>query len=365
MQLSKSFIAELEESLNRGTSVQRANILRRVTDLFVQQAASYSADHIGLFDDVMGHLIRKIERVAMIELSDRLASIPNAPNNVIRQLSRDNDIEIAGPILEQSPVPSDDDLIEIARTKSQAHLAAIAGRKHINEPVTDVLVDRGDADVTHKVTSNSGARFSHHGFARMIRKAEHDANLAAAVAARRDVPPQLFDELVLRAAETVRQRLLAEAGPEMRERITQTLSSIARRVARSDAPRGGGRGGSVFAHDHRRLRANLVEFARAGLAPEVTATFAALCEIPTATVRHLVDQGIDEAIIILGKASGLGWPEIKDVLLATMPRKVGEPEGEKELFEEFVTLSTVNAQRVMRFLRTNKAATRDDIRSRL
>ena len=332
----------------------------------MQQAETYAPDHVGLFDDVIGHLIRKIERVALIELSDRLAPVPNAPSNVIRQLSRDNDIEIAGPILEHSPVPTDDDLVEIAKTKSQAHLAAIAGRQHINEPVTDVLVDRGDADVTHKVTSNKGARFSHHGFARMIRKAEHDANLASAIAARRDVPPQLFDELVLRAAETVRERLLAEAGPEMRERITQTLSSIARRVARSDAPRGAGsRGGGVITHDHRRLRANLAEFARAGLAPEVTATFAALCEIPTATVRHLVDQGIDEAMIILGKAGGLGWPEIKDVLLATMPRKVSDPRGEKELFEEFVTLSTVNAQRVVRFLRTNKAATRDDIRRRL
>jgi len=229
-----------------------------------------------------------------------------------------------------------------------------------------VLVDRGDADVTHKVTSNDGARFSPHGFARMIRKAEHDANLAAAIAARRDVPPQLFDELVLKAAETVRQRLLADAGPEMRERITQTLSSIARRVAHSDAPRGtGSRGGSTLAHDYRRLRANLSEFARAGLATETIVTFGALCEIPTATVRHLVKQGVDEAMIILGKASGLGWPEIKDVLLATMPRKVSEPAGEKELFEEFVTLSTINAQRVVRFLRTNKAATREDIRRRL
>ena len=191
MQLSRSFIAELEESLNRGTSAQRAHILRRVTELFVQQAETYAADHIGLFDDVIGHLIRKIERVALIELSDRLAPVPNAPSNVIRQLSRDNDIEIAGPILQHSPVPTDDDLVEIAKTKSQAHLAAIAGRQHINEPVTDVLVERGEPGVVLKVTANEGARFSEMSFVRLITGAANDRELAAIVAKRKDIPAEL------------------------------------------------------------------------------------------------------------------------------------------------------------------------------
>jgi len=43
-------------------------------------------------------------------------------------LAGDNDVIIAGPILEQSEVLTDEDLIEIARSMSQDHLHPIAGR---------------------------------------------------------------------------------------------------------------------------------------------------------------------------------------------------------------------------------------------
>ena len=77
------------------------------------------------------------ERQALIELTGRLAPIDRGPINVIGHLSRDDDIEISGPILEQSNMLTDNDLVEIATTKSQAHLSTIAGRKRIGEPVTD------------------------------------------------------------------------------------------------------------------------------------------------------------------------------------------------------------------------------------
>jgi len=369
LQPSLSLIAELESALNSGTGAQRSDILRRVTDLFVQQADDYSAEQVGLFDDVMGHLIRKIERAALIELSDRLAPVDNAPRNVVGQLARNDDIAVAAPILENSSVPTEGDLVEIAKTKSQDHLLAIAGRASIASTVTDVLVDRGNAIVLQKVTVNHGAQFSSGGLARVASKAEQDANLAAAIAARRDVPPQLFDNLVLKATEAVRQRILATAPPDIRERVTQTLSSIARRVTQSEASRSAVRGGSGRARavlrDPRRLRADLAEFVRARSAPETIATFAALCEIPAASVRNLIKLGAEDGMLILGKAAELGWPEMKDVLTVAMPEVIEYPEDEKALFEKFITLSPANAQRALRFIKVSKGVSKDELRKML
>ena len=64
----------------------------------------------------------RADRTTGADRTERQAARPidRAPVNVIGRLSYDDDIDIAGPILEQSNVLTDDDLVEIASTKSQA-----------------------------------------------------------------------------------------------------------------------------------------------------------------------------------------------------------------------------------------------------
>ena len=97
-----SLFVELEATLTHGPGSQRFTILRRMTDLFLAGSNSYTDEHVAIFDELMGRLIEKIERQALIELSGRLAPVERAPVNVIGCLSRDEDIGISGPILEQS-----------------------------------------------------------------------------------------------------------------------------------------------------------------------------------------------------------------------------------------------------------------------
>lgn len=113
------------------------------------------------------------------------------PANVIVRLSYDDDIAIAGPILEKSDVLTNETLAEVAKTKSPKHLAAIAARAQISETVTDILVDRGNAEVGYKVAGNPDARLSELGFVKLINQAKKDKVLAAAIAKRTDIPPEL------------------------------------------------------------------------------------------------------------------------------------------------------------------------------
>src|SRR2546425_1413860 len=128
MSLFRSVIDDLETTLQSGSAARRHELLRRVTDLFLGGADNFSEDQILLFDDVMSRLISHIEETALAELSVRLAPVANAPVGVIRRLACDDDIVISGPVLEQSERLTDDDLVDIARSKSQEHLLKIAGR---------------------------------------------------------------------------------------------------------------------------------------------------------------------------------------------------------------------------------------------
>jgi uncharacterized protein (DUF2336 family) len=189
---AQSLATELETRLDNASSAERSDMLLRVTDLFLGGVDSYSDDHLAVFDEVMIRLIEKAERPALIELSDRLAPLDKAPVNVVRRLSRDDSIAVSGPFLERSTTLCDNDLVELAKTKSQAHLLTIAGRAPLSEAVTDVLVDRENSEVAHKLIANEGARFSEIGFVKLVNAAGRDKTLAAAVVNRPDLPPELL-----------------------------------------------------------------------------------------------------------------------------------------------------------------------------
>ncbi len=183
-------LTQFHAALGKASGAQRLAIQRAVIDLFLA-AASYSERQVAMFSGVMGLLIDKLDRKALLELSSRLAAAPHAPLLVIGRLSWSDDIAVAGPVLEKSKVLGDENLVEIARTKGQDHLLAIAGREQVSESVTDALVDRGNTNVTQKVVSNSGARLSELGFAKVVHEAGSDEILAAMLAGRTDVPPEL------------------------------------------------------------------------------------------------------------------------------------------------------------------------------
>src|SRR5208282_261591 len=140
MEAGQSLISELEDAIQSGSKDKRVDSLRRITDLFVADADRLNDQQIDVFDDVLGHLIKRIEGKALAELSRRLGPINNAPIEVVRRLARDDNIVVAEPILTNSTRLSDGDLIDIASTKTQAHLLAISARQQIGALVTDVLL---------------------------------------------------------------------------------------------------------------------------------------------------------------------------------------------------------------------------------
>ena len=224
----ESLIDELEVAVKDEGS--RVETLRRVTDLFLKDAERLNEDQIKVFDDVLCLLIRKIEGGALIELSKRLAPIDKSPIDVIRQLARAEDIEVAGPVLTQSRRLSTNDLIDIAATMSQAHLLAISGRHQLDASITDVILSRGDEEVVFKLATNSGARFSQTGYGILVKDAAADDRLAETVGLRFDIPPQFLRELLQRATEAVRSRILALAPPETRDEVQRVIADCAKAV---------------------------------------------------------------------------------------------------------------------------------------
>ena len=188
---ARSLIVELDAAVGRASNSWRSELLRRVTDLLVGDVEKYSDHQIAIFGDIMSRMIDNAEIPALVELSTRLAPLSRVPMNVITSLARNDNMAVAGPILECSSMLSDDTLLDIAMTKWPNQLAAVAGREGLTETITDLLIERGNADVMHKLISNHSARISEVGFVRLIGQAKTDKTIAAAIATRTDLPLEL------------------------------------------------------------------------------------------------------------------------------------------------------------------------------
>jgi uncharacterized protein (DUF2336 family) len=354
----ESLIDELEVAVKDEGS--RVETLRRVTDLFLKDAERLNDDQIKVFDDVLCLLIRKIEGGALIELSKRLAPIDNSPIDVIRQLACAQDIAIAGPVLTQSRRLSTNDLIDIAATMSQAHLLAISGRHQLDDSLTDVLLSRGDEEVVFKLATNSGARFSQTGYGMLVKDAAADDRLAETVGLRFDIPPRFLRELLQRATEAVRARILALAPPETRDEVQRVIADSAKAVGDtavaqrdfSDAER------LVLAMEKsgKLDEGALLAFVNQRRYEEMTVALARLCSASLKMVSGLMVGLRNDALLIPCKAADLKWETVEAILRNRHANHKIADHVIELARGDYGRLSVATARRTLRFMQVRDAA---------
>jgi uncharacterized protein (DUF2336 family) len=306
--------------------------LRHLTDLYLVGAAQFSSDDVALIDEMFVRLLESIDEAARVLLANRLGPAAKAPPKVLHRLACDDAIDVASPVLTQSQALTDATLIECSVTKTQDHMLAISRRKTLSEPVTDVLVKRGDRDVLLSTVRNAGARFSRNSFAVLVKRAEGDDILADCVGRRPDLPGVLFEILLEAASDAVRAALRAERGHEPAA-IERAVGDVADAI-RSEATT------QTQAHAVARVRvhslnragklnwAKLEEFAKAGRREELAIALALMARVPDEIVIEIANGSDDDALIALAKAIRLPW-ETTRILIA--PESEGRTDTERLL----------------------------------
>lgn len=355
MSADLSFIPELERAIANGSSERRSQILQRITDLFVLGSARFSDDDIALFDDVIGRLAAKIEQSAQVLLASRLAPLTNSPPKTIRMLAFNDAIEVAGPVLSQSPRLDEQTLVEVASQKGQGHMLAIARRPSLSEAVTTVLVKRGDRGVVIGAVGNSGARFSSLGFAMLVQRSENDDGLAACVGARPDIPPHMLLTLVARASETVRVKLEA-ANPHAKEAVRLAVREATDQVQTATMDQVPDHATGVAAVERLQQSGGLNEdairaFASGGGFVETCVALAAMGELPLAFVEQAMASDRSENILIIARAVGLSWPTVKQILSLRADKNIIPQRDIARCLASYEQLRLQTAQEIVRFYR--------------
>ena len=322
----KSLIDELEDAIAHTDLRHRANVMRRLTDLFIMNGAGFSEQHIAMFDEVMSRLVAAIDSSARAEFGDLSGDeserAGRRPRAFWRSTTRSRSPGRSCRTRTRSTKPT---LIEGAKTKSQDHLYAISLRDTIGEAVTDVLLERGDTEVVRSTAKNPGAKFSDFGHTTLVTRSQADGELALRVWSRSDIPRQHLLSLFATASEDVQKQLetadrqkvqlyrylVAQAKNQIQTKMREDSPSYAQARPRVEAlHRAGGLNGD-----------SLASFAQAGKFDEVTIALSFLCDLPVGHIERAIVHHRADHLMVLAKAIGLSWETTRAILQMRGPAK--------------------------------------------
>ena len=164
-------------------------------------------------------------------LAVTLRSSDLLPPEVARRLVMDID-SIALPIIQNSPVFTDDDLIDIIRSGSPIRQMAVASRSVVSRDVAETIAVEAVVDAVRRLAANDNADFSEQAMNVAMDRFSTDNDMVAAMSLRQVLPPAIVERLLDVASEAVRDHLVhRHAVPAS---LAVRLSDFARERATMD-----------------------------------------------------------------------------------------------------------------------------------
>jgi uncharacterized protein (DUF2336 family) len=351
MSARQSLLNELQKAIENGPKEKRGKTLRALTDVFVDVADRLPDELVEVFGDIISYLIETIEPEALIALADKLAPLPKAPADVVQRLANDPNIAVAGTVLTHSERLTSPELAELAASKDEKHLLAIAARKRLESLVTDALLQRRNAEVTRALAGNAGAAFSDEGFGLLLESGANDSPTAEKLIQRADITPAHVSALVAGANDGVRKMLLSAAPAQRRGTVEAAVDKNSKGAARTESA------AQAYAHmtallkekhEGRPMENDVLTYATAKKPVEVICSLAMICKVPPEVVESLMDEQRREPFMMVCKAANFRWPTVR--ALVEMRERPGKAlqDALTQACEDFNRISPVVAQHALK-----------------
>jgi uncharacterized protein (DUF2336 family) len=177
-------------AMNPQGGASREEIYLAVASLYRIQGSGLNERERDLMRQILRRLTLDVEMAIRIALAQRLAADVTAPHDLILLLVDDR-IEVARPLILNSPLLTESDVLKLIASADAGHQEAVAARPHIGVPVTDALAGSENESVLMALVRNTTARISDSGYRTLVEKSRALTGLQEPLIHRPDLPPQL------------------------------------------------------------------------------------------------------------------------------------------------------------------------------
>jgi uncharacterized protein (DUF2336 family) len=228
---------------NTSTPLQAARILAEDEDSDVRIALAERLLALlpDLSSDEQSHLyafaVQALSTLALdevlkvrIALAETLKDHAHAPPDLAAQLARDIERQVSEPVLRFCAALKDEDLLDILGQHPESWaIQAIAGREGVSADVSKAVIDTGDIQAGEILIANEGAQITKDMLEDIVEKARRTPEWHHSVAARKNFPPKLAQELAEFVDESVRN-LLVNRGDFDQQTIDEIMDVVHRRM---------------------------------------------------------------------------------------------------------------------------------------
>lgn len=174
--------------------------------------------------DLLLELLERAELDLREALAEQFAVMEGAPLRLVLALSHDA-INVAQPVLVNSPVLTEIDLEYIIRASTAEYWQAIAMRKQISEKVVDCLVNTGDVQTALNVLNNENANLSDKSMRRLTNQARTEDVLHNPLLQREEMTRDIASELYWFASRELRNFIVEtyEVDPDKLDGMLESI----------------------------------------------------------------------------------------------------------------------------------------------
>ena len=187
----------------------RDRLLLAIVDLCAESGATIHRPEVqGLLGSLLTDLVAGAELDIRKRLADKLAHSDWPPAALINELALD-DIEVARPIIAESPVLQDVDLVRLLVQTGVEHQIEVAQRPRIGTPVVETIISQAQPAVLTALASNDTADISPDAMHKLVAASRELASLRSPLARHPRMTSDMAETLYAWVGQSLRMAIVS------------------------------------------------------------------------------------------------------------------------------------------------------------
>ena len=300
------YLLELARQKSRESRSRLAEIM---IDLFDAPGHVLNERERTMMYGILHGVIRDIEMSVRRVIAGQLAARHDVPGDLLRTLANDA-IEVAYPILTQSGLLRDEDLIEVISLRTLEHQLAIATRQTVSEPVSDALVKSGHDSVIVTLLKNDNAKVSEKTMSYLVEQSQRVDSFREPILQRKELRPEVAKRMFLWVSAALREYIISHFSLDNQtvdDLIEQSVMIELERIAeaKQNVHKKSVELAEILRKEGLVTPEMLITALREGEVPLFVAMFSRLTELRDYLVMRILFEASGEGLAIACKGSGI------------------------------------------------------------
>jgi uncharacterized protein (DUF2336 family) len=318
----------------------RVDIMVLVSDLMTLELTGQEREMVA---DVLIILTKQAAVDLRRAIAERLSALDGVPVRLVMQMAND-EIAVARPVLRDSPVLGDVQLIDIISNKGPGHWETIASRRGLSEVIINRLADTRDYGTATVLAENITITLPAHAISVLAEMAKGSETLAQPLLRRSEIPDTVASQLYRHVGATLKKFILRNYEVDTQDLLDTLDDVVLEFVDSAQEAESRSASGEAQTTEHRVLPTQAMiraasEFRQKGLLtvqlmlstlrrgqnPSFVAQMSTYCGLEPPVVSEVLHQKKARALAIVCRAAGVGRTDfLSFYLLTNTVRSLGQ-----------------------------------------